>query len=64
MLSGAVRSDIVKAFLCGLSAWLVWSGLTLIAGKEKGTGYSFAFRRINAYLVVVLSLLSVDTLLH
>ena len=62
--SGAVRSDIVKAFLCGLSAWLVWIGTTLFGGKGKDSGYSFAFRRINAYLFAVLSLLSIDTLFH
>jgi protoheme IX farnesyltransferase len=62
--SGAVRSGTAKAFLCGLSAWLVWSGTALLGGKEKAPRYSFAFRRINAYLFVVLSLLSIDTLFH
>jgi protoheme IX farnesyltransferase len=60
--SGAARSGIVKALLCGLSAWLVWSGTSLLTGKGKDPGYSLAFRRVNAYLLVVLSLLSIDTL--
>jgi protoheme IX farnesyltransferase len=62
--SGAAHSSIVKALFCCLSAWLVWSGSSLLRGKEKGPGYSLAFRRVNAYLVVVLSLLSIDTLFH
>jgi protoheme IX farnesyltransferase len=60
--SGAAHSSIVKALFCGLSAWLVWSGASLLKGREKDPGYALAFRRINASLVVVLSLLSIDAL--
>ncbi len=60
----AAGNGFVKSLLCGLSAWIVWSGIGLLSGKEKGPACSSAFRRINLYLFVVLSLLSIDTLFH
>jgi protoheme IX farnesyltransferase len=60
--SGAASSGVVKAFLCALSALLVWNGTSLLGRSGRESGYSFAFRTINAYLFFVMSLLTIDKL--
>lgn len=58
--SGAASNGLVKSFLCALSAWLVWNGINLLGRSGRESGYSFAFGRINAYMLFVMSLLFID----
>jgi len=58
--SGVTKNSPVNFCLVILSAWLFFSGARL-PWKEAGSEYS-AFRKINAYLVLVLALLASDRL--
>jgi protoheme IX farnesyltransferase len=61
-MSGVVRTPLVNILLFGASFWLVVSAVGLqVPGREE-IHYSFAFRKINVYVFLVMALLSVDRL--
>ncbi len=55
-------SPFIRSFLFGVSLWLVWNGIRLLRARGKGNEYAFAFKRVNAYMLLVMILLSVDKL--
>ena len=59
--SGMIRSGAVNLSLLAASAWLIADGIRLLRGGIPA--YPPAFRRINVYMVSVLSLVSIDKVL-
>ncbi len=52
----------INLFLLAVSFWVIGNGVTLLREKRKDVPYSFAFRKINVYLFLVMVLLSADRL--
>ncbi len=62
-LYGMGSPIIVYFFLIPAAVWLIWTGATLLQRKTTDQPL-FAFRRINGYIFIVMSLLSIDKFLH
>jgi protoheme IX farnesyltransferase len=60
--TGAGVSPVTHFFLFGASLWLIWNGLKLLRKRGKDSAYAFAFKRINLYMLLVMTLLSIDKL--
>jgi len=61
-LYGSIRSPLVYMLLIPGAGWLIWSGKTLTGGKMDGPLSSVLFKRINIYLLFVMSLLSLENI--
>jgi len=57
-VTGMIRTPLVALLLSGASFWLMAQGIRLLRAKE--TASSVPFRRINIYMLFVMTLLSVD----
>lgn len=62
-VSGTVHTLLINFFLSGASLWLIWNGLKLLKLRGGELHYSFAFRRMNIYMLLVMLLLSIDKFL-
>ena len=63
-ISGMVLTPLINYALIGVSLWLVTTAVRLlIQGGEVTSTYSSTFRRINTYMFLVMTLLSVDKLI-
>jgi len=58
-----VHSQVIIYGLVILAAWLVWKATRLLRDKRENTSFRFAFREINVYVLLVISLLSIDKLI-
>jgi protoheme IX farnesyltransferase len=61
-LYGSIRSPLVYMLLIPGAGWLIWSGKTLTGEKTDGPRSSVLFKRINIYLLLVMSLLSLENI--
>jgi protoheme IX farnesyltransferase len=61
-LYGSIRSPLAYMLLIPGAGWLIWSGKTLTGGKTDGPLFSVLFKRINIYLLFVMSLLSLENI--
>ncbi|HXX56973.1 MAG TPA: protoheme IX farnesyltransferase [Thermodesulfovibrionales bacterium] len=59
----APGSSLVNVLLTVLSLWLVWNGIQLLRGQGGERLCALTFRRMNAYMFIVMLLLSLDKLL-
>ena len=62
-LYGSMRSPIVYIVLVVNAGWIIWSGRTLAEKRTTGPLSPVLFRKINYYLLLVLSLLSFENIL-
>ena len=59
-----MRSPVFYLLLIPLAGWLIWNG-RMLAGKEPFIVPSpVLFRKINIYLFIMMSLLSIESLLR
>jgi protoheme IX farnesyltransferase len=63
-LFGTVHSALVSFCLVAADAWLVWNAKGLLWERSAGRTLTSAFREINIYALVVISLLSLDRVLR
>jgi protoheme IX farnesyltransferase len=63
-MSGVVRNQSTGFIICAASLWLVRNGVRVLTGEEREGSSLFAFRTINAFVLIVMVLLSLDTLLR
>jgi protoheme IX farnesyltransferase len=59
-LYGSIRSPVVYMLLIPSAGWLIWSGKTLTGKRPAGLLSSVLFKRINIYLLLIMSLLSLE----
>jgi protoheme IX farnesyltransferase len=57
-----IRFPFVNFLLLAVSFWLIGNGISLLRERVGDSFYSFAFKRINIYLFLVMVLLSADRL--
>ena len=50
---------LIRSFLFGVSLWLIWHGIRLLRTRGKEPEYAFAFKRMNVYMLLVVTLLSI-----
>ncbi|HUO77151.1 MAG TPA: protoheme IX farnesyltransferase [Thermodesulfovibrionales bacterium] len=63
-ISGMVLTPLINYMLLGVSLWLMATAIRLlIQGGEVTSTYTSTFRRINTYMFLVMTLLSVDKLI-
>ena len=63
-VDNSIRFYLINVLLLAVSLWVIGKGVTIL--REKGRDallYTFAFRRINIYLFLVMALLYADMLL-
>ncbi len=58
-----VHSPVVIYGLVILTIWLIWNATKLLKKNKENTSFRFAFREINIYVLLVISLLSIDKLI-
>ncbi len=63
VVAGVIVSSVIRFFLFGSSLWIILNGTRLLQERQKKFAYSFAFRRINIYILLVMTLLSIDKLI-
>lgn len=63
-MGGVVENHGIGLFLPGASLWLVYNGVRVLRGGESDAGCILAFRKINVFVLIVMLLLSLDTLLR
>jgi protoheme IX farnesyltransferase len=63
-LGGVVQSHGIGLFLLCASFWLVYNGVRVLREGESDAECIFAFRRINAFVLIVMLLLSLDELIR
>ena len=61
-LYGTIRSPLVYYSLTPPAAWLVWNGRTLTQRQPSATLSSGLFKKINIYLFLIMSLLSLENI--
>ena len=61
---GIVNSDLISLFLFGAASWLVWNTTKILRASDQELSFSFAFKKINIYILLVILLLSLDKLLN
>lgn len=61
-ISGMVLTPLINYILIGVSLWLMVTAIRFL-GQGGEIAYAFTFRRINAYMFLVMFLASIDTLL-
>ncbi len=59
-LYGLMTSRIADLLLILVTIWLLWNGVKLIRETGNKFTYQFAFNRMNIYILLVMSLLSMD----
>ena len=59
---GIVNSYLMNFSLLVATLWLVWKATKLLRAQDREFSFRFAFREINIYALLVLSLLSLGTL--
>jgi protoheme IX farnesyltransferase len=59
-LYGLMTSRIADLLLILVTVWLLWNGVKLIRETGNKFTYHFAFNRMNIYILLVMSLLSID----
>ena len=59
-LFGLMTSSIADLLLVLVTVWLLWNGVKLIREAGNRFTYHFAFNRMNIYILLVMSLLSID----
>ena len=59
-LYGLITTRIADLLLILVTVWLLWNGVKLIREKGNKFTYQFAFNRLNIYILLVMSLLSMD----
>ncbi len=63
-LFGTVRTTITNLSLLGLTLWLVWGATRFFRARGEEPSFKCAFREINIYALAVISLLSLDKVIH
>ncbi len=63
-LFGTVRSAGVSLCLFAAAAWLVWNAKGLLREMDGGLTVASAFKEINLYALLVISLLSLETIVR
>ncbi len=63
VVAGVILSPLIRFFLFGSSLWIILNGTRLLQERQMKFAYSFAFRRINIYILLVMTLLSIDKLI-
>lgn len=58
-----VSSPVVIYGLVILTIWLIWNATKLLRSNRENASFRFAFREINIYVLLVISLLSFDKLI-
>jgi len=61
-LYGSIRSPEIYILLIPSASWLIWSVRTLTGKRPDGPSASVLFRKINIYLLFVMSLLSLENI--
>jgi len=61
-LYGTIRSHLVYYALIPPAAWLVWNGSALARRQPPATQSSGLFKKINIYLLLIMSLLSLENI--
>ena len=64
LIGGIVQYRCIGVSLVGASSWLAWNGFKILRGKERNAECLSAFRRINAFVLIVMLLLSIDRLIR
>jgi len=59
-LYGLITTRIADLLLILVTVWLLWNEVKLIREKGNKFTYQFAFNRLNIYILLVMSLLSMD----
>ncbi len=59
-LYGMGNSKIASFFLFPAAVWLVWNGMKLLGEKSTSDSSIHGFNRMNGYIFIVMSLLSLD----
>lgn len=59
---GVAGNYAIGAILFAASSWMVWNGIKVLMGDESNTDCTFAFRRMNIFVLLVMLLLSLDKL--
>ena len=62
-LYGLITTRIADLLLILVTVWLLWNEVKLIREKGNKFTYQFAFNRLNIYILLVMSLLSMDTVI-
>jgi protoheme IX farnesyltransferase len=63
-MGGLVQNHGIGLFLFGASLWLAWNGFKVLRGEKRDSGCLLAFRRVNAFVLIVMLLLSLDRLIR
>ena len=63
-LFGTVQTTITNLSLLGLTLWLVWGATRFFRARGEDLSFRSAFREINIYALAVISLLSLDKIIH
>ena len=63
-LFGTVRTTLTSLLLLGATSWLVWNATRFVKARGERLSFRGAFREINIYALVVISLLSLDKVLN
>lgn len=63
-LFGTVRTTLTSFLLLGATSWLVWNATRFVKARGERLSFKCAFREINIYALVVISLLSLDKVLN
>lgn len=63
-MGGVVQNRGIGLFLLGASSWLIFNGIRVVRGGKRDGGCVFAFRTINAFVLIVMLLVSIDKLLR
>jgi protoheme IX farnesyltransferase len=63
-LFGTVQTTITNLSLLGLTLWLVWGATRFFRARGEELSFRSAFREINIYALAVISLLSLDKIIH
>jgi hypothetical protein len=59
---GTIRNPVIIVLIPALSAWLFWNGAKLLKDRRDEFICSFAFRRINVYMFILMVSLTLDRL--
>jgi protoheme IX farnesyltransferase len=63
-LFGTVRTTLTSLLLLGATSWMVWNATRFVKARGERLSFRWAFREINIYALVVISLLSLDKVLN
>ena len=63
-LFGSVRHEAVHLLLVIATLWLVWNAIHFFMSPSKEGSFRFAFLRLNIYVLLVITLLSLDRVFY